>query len=205
MPRGASLTLGAALVVVVGATPAVAGEAPPFLTTSDFLPDVVVQVDTAPVFSDVSNQFVLDPDACTQTIEPDDTVLGQYSVQFAEEATNTTVLLQTVVDYGDDATARAAFQRHKSTAKGGVKCGTVENLIEGSSSVDYEKVKVPKVGDGSYGIGRGFEGGEPAIAVELLSEQYVCILQTYGNDSSPTLKDLKALVKAAEKQLISGG
>ncbi|MBM3672334.1 MAG: hypothetical protein FJW86_09180 [Actinobacteria bacterium] len=100
--------------------------------------------------------------------------------------------------------ARAAYQGHKATAKGGVKCGTVQNLIEGSSSVDYEKVKVPKVGDGSHAIGRSSEGGEPAIGVELLSGPYVCILTTYGNDFSPTLKDLKALAKAAEKQLSSG-
>jgi hypothetical protein len=195
--------LAVVLGVMVLAASAFAARSPGFLRASD-LPAGYEQVGD-PTTSTIVNQFAIDAAACTQTFEADATATEITSVQFADATTGATALGEAVVAFPDAKRAKAALKHRAATARAGAKCGSVGNVAsEGipASSVVYEKVKVPKIGQGSYGIGRG--SGEPegtAIGVEFVSGRYVVVLNTFGNGEGPSVKELTSIARKAEQRV----
>ncbi len=205
---------GVALVLSVGllAAPAAYGatKEPGFLQPSD-LPG---SVDLAgePRVETIVNQFAIDADACTQTFEADEAALNFIGIQFTvpgPEQPPVTALSQVVISYPDTNAARAAFKHRTATARAGVACGSVDNVVTAGvppSSIVYDEVKFPKIANGSYAVARSpGDPAEAAVAVEFVSGPYVVILNTAGNGEGPTVKQLKAIARTAEKRLRGKG
>jgi hypothetical protein len=89
---------------------------------------------------------------------------------------------------------------------GSARAGTTDPGQSGTpSTVVYETVKFPKTGGGSYAISRGGDDSATgAIAVEFVSGLSVVVLNTFGNDASPSSKELKAIARKAEKRARRG-
>ncbi len=197
---GTAMVLGLAMVAAPGA---LAGTSEPGLLQASDVPGSVELVREPETFPTVY-QFVINADTCVQTFEVDDTAVEYTGVVFAATATGDTALSEVVIIYPDAKTAKAAFKYRASTTRAGVKCGTVENVAPGapSSILMYDKVKFPKIGGGSDASARDTADLETAaVSVELVSGPYVVLLSSVGNGEGPTVKELKAIARKAEKRL----
>jgi hypothetical protein len=93
-----------------------AGTTDPGLLQASDLPGEVEQIDVPGVETTV-NQFVVDADACTQTLRVEEAASGIQRVQFSQPVTGTTILAEAIITYPNAKTAKLAFKQHAATAR----------------------------------------------------------------------------------------
>jgi len=197
----------ATVVAVVGLSlPALAGDSGTDVLKASDLPGDYVQA-AAPETESTGNGIVVDREACSQDIAPISGLTELVTVQFAAANTGTTAMSEAITTFPKAKAANASFKKRSKDVAAAIKCNDVDVVRNGATvaTLVYEKVKFPKFGDRSTAWhvrpadDTTAEGSTTTIA--FLSGTHVVFLNTFGNEGSPTLKQLKTIARRAERRL----
>jgi hypothetical protein len=197
---GTCLVIGAPLAHAGGSGGADLGT----LQQSD-VPDAL-ELDGEPSVESVSQQVVVDGDACTQQVEPIDDLDQIAIARFNAAGTDDALMSEAVASFPTAAAAKAAFKVRASGTKAAIKCKTVDVVQAGSdrpvNTLEYKKVAFPKIGNQTDAVTIGpVDSDMHSTAVTFRSGSTVVFLNLFGFEGEPTLKQLKAIARKAEKRL----
>jgi hypothetical protein len=184
------------------------------LQASD-LPDGIVPF-AEPTVATTGNQVLVDGEACTQEIVPipdlEQLVVAQFNADVADPgAAEVSVMSEAISTFATAKDAKASFKVRAAGARAALKCDGVDVLQEGETApvatLDYQKLKFPKIGDQTYAVTVGPVGGSDATrstTVAFRSGKDVVFINTFGREDGPTVKQLKTIARRAEKRLDEG-
>jgi hypothetical protein len=153
--------------------------------------------------------IVVDGDACTQAVEPVDELDQLAIARFKATDADQTLMSEAVASFDSVRAAKASYKERASGAKAAIKCGTVDVLRDGSrrpvATLRYQKLRFPNIGDQSYAVTVGAKtSGMRSTTVVFRSGSDVVYLNTFGFEGEPSVKQLKAIARKAEKRLAKG-
>jgi hypothetical protein len=205
MTRRKILSAGAAILAgVLGMASAAAAGSGVGLLEADDLPGY--EHAGAPLTADTSNEIVVDHDACSQGLAPISGLETVVTVQFVVPETGETALSEAVTTFPTAKAARASFTKRSADAAAAIACDQVDVLNEGATvaTLVYEKVKVAKIGERSaaWQVRPAADSAAPASTIIVFhSGTHVVFVNSFGNEGSPTLRELKKIARLAARRL----
>ena len=161
------------------------------------------ELESAPSLQPVPMTVVVDGDACSQELEPIDQLDEIAIARFRATGGNRTLMSEAVASFDSVGPAKASYKERASGAKAAIKCDGVDVVgADPPATLLYEKLKFPKIGDQSYAVTvGGISSPQRSTTIVFRSGPDVVYLNVFGFEGEPTVKQLKAIARRAEKRL----